>query len=44
MTIDWNYLAIIAIWVSATIAYAFHDGPDPFVAAFFGTLILAYIR
>ena len=31
--IDWGYATIIGLFITATIGYAFHDGPDPYTAA-----------
>lgn len=33
MTVDWGYLTIIGVYVTAMIGYSFHDGSDPWTAA-----------
>lgn len=31
--IDWGYVTIICLFITAMIGYSFHDGSDPWTAA-----------
>ena len=35
-----KYACIIAVWLSASVGYYFHDGSDPWFAATIGTAII----
>jgi len=38
--IDWGYATIIAAYLAASIGYAFHDGSDPWTAAFLLSVLI----
>lgn len=42
MTVDWGYLTIIGVYVTAMIGYSFHDGSDPWTAAFFVSVLILF--
>ena len=42
ITPDWGYLTIMGLFLTAAIGYAFHDGGDPWTAAFFISVLILF--